>query len=142
MKASLHEQFDRASAVRGSSDRSFGLVFALFFAVAGLWPLRSGRSVRGWALAIAGMMLAAAFLRPAVLHPLNRLWTWLGLLLARVVNPVVMAVMFAVVFVPAGLVLRLLGKDPLRLRPDPATASYWLVRQPPGPDPDTMAKQF
>lgn len=142
MKASLHEQFDRGAAGRGSTDRSFGLVFAVFFALAGLWPLRSGRPVRGWVLAAACVMLAAALARPALLHPLNRLWTSLGLLLGRVVNPVVMAVMFALVFVPAGLVSRLLRKDPLRLRPDPSAASYWLVREPPGPEPETMAKQF
>lgn len=91
---------------------------------------------------VAGVFLVAALLRPASLHPLNRVWTRLGFLLARIVNPVVTAVLFFVVFTPAGLVARLLGKDPLRLKPAPETDSYWIIRHPPGPQSETMSKQF
>jgi len=114
----------------------------LFFGVAGLLPLRSGGRVRLPALAIAAVFLVITLLRPSLLHPLNRAWTMLGLLLGRIVNPVVTAVLFFVVFVPAGLISRLAGKDPLRLKSDAEANSYWIVRNPPGPRPETMSKQF
>jgi hypothetical protein len=79
---------------------------------------------------------------PAALRPLNRLWLRFGLLLYRVVNPVVMALVFYSTMVPIGLAMRLCGKDPLRLRREPDAASYWLEREPPGPLPATMKNQF
>jgi hypothetical protein len=50
--------------------------------------------------------------------------------------------MFYLVFTPAGLVMRLSGKDPLRLRLESDMKSYWIQRRPPGPPPETMAQQF
>jgi hypothetical protein len=83
-----------------------------------------------------------ALLWPAVLAPLNRIWTRFGLLLHRIVSPVVLGVMFFGVVTPMGLVMRALGKDPLRLRFDPAARTYWIERRPPGPAPDTLNNQF
>jgi hypothetical protein len=142
MGLNFHEDLKRAEGIRGSSDRDFGLAFASVFAVLSLWPLRAGGHVRVPALGVAGVFLVAAYLRPALLHPLNRAWSWLGLLLGRIVNPVVTAVLFFVVFTPAGFTSRLLGKDPLRLQPARETDTYWIIRHPPGPQPETMAKQF
>jgi len=142
MKASINENFSEHQEVRVSSDRTFGLVFTAFFLLIGLWPLRKAGDVRWWAVAIGVVFLAAALRRPTVLHPLNRAWAQLSLLLARVVNPVVMGLLFFVVITPMALALRLLGKDPLRLRYDPVASSYWLHRKPPGPAPETMSNQF
>jgi hypothetical protein len=50
--------------------------------------------------------------------------------------------MFFLVFVPAGFISRLLGKDPLRLKLEPNAESYWILRDPPGPAPDSMRNQF
>jgi hypothetical protein len=94
------------------------------------------------ALGVAGVFLVVALLRPALLHALNGAWTILGLLLGRIVNPVVTAVLFFLVFTPAGLISRLRGKDPLRLKPARETDTYWITRHPPGPQSDTMSKQF
>jgi hypothetical protein len=85
---------------------------------------------------------AAALARPSLLAPLNRAWTRLGLLLFHVVNPVVMFLLYALAIVPVGAVMRLMRKDPLRLRFEPEAASYWLTREPPGPAPETMKDQF
>lgn len=137
-----HENLAREETVQGGSDRAFGLVFAVVFAIVAGWPLLGGGAPRWWALAVAAGFLAVALARPALLAPLNRLWTRFGLLLHRVVNPLVMGVMFFLLITPMGLVLRLLGKDPMRLRRDPAAASYWIVREPPGPAPETMKQQF
>jgi len=77
----------------------------------------------------------------AALAPLNKWWTKLGLLLYRVVSPIVLGLLFYVTLTPIALVMRLLGKDPLRLRRDPDAASYWIDRSPP-PAPESMKNQF
>jgi hypothetical protein len=137
-----HESFHREETVQGSSDRTLGLVFAVFFLLVTLLPLVRGRPARMWALIPAGAFLLAALLLPGILHPLNIAWTRLGLLLHRITNPIILGVLFYVVFMPFGLVVRLLGKDLLRLRWDPQAESYWIPRDPPGPPPESMAKQF
>jgi hypothetical protein len=137
-----HEDFQRESEVAGGSDRGFGFVFAVVFLVIGLIPLLSGWAVRWWSLAVAAAFAALAVLAPRALAPLNRLWLKLGLLLHRVVTPVVMGILFYGTVVPTGLVMRALGKDPLRLRHHPGVRSYWILREPPGPPPETMKNQF
>ncbi|MCZ6894079.1 MAG: SxtJ family membrane protein [Gammaproteobacteria bacterium] len=132
----------REETVQGSSNRSFGLVFAAVFAIIGLWPLIGDGAVRVWSLAVSLVFLALALLWPVALAPLNRLWTRFGLLLHHIVNPIVMGVLFYLVVTPTGLVMRMLGKDLLRLRFDPQAKSYWIERQPPGPAPETMKDQF
>jgi hypothetical protein len=81
-------------------------------------------------------------LRPAVLNPLNRVWLKFGLLLHKVVNPAIMALLFYGTVLPTGLIMRAMGKDLLRLKREPDAASYWIVRAPPGPAPETMKDQF
>jgi hypothetical protein len=141
MDLNFHEDLKRDQGLRGSSDRAFGLVLAAVFIVLSLSPLRTGGRVRVPALGVAGIVLAIALVRPALLHALNRAWTVLGLLLGRIVNPIVTAVLFFLVFTPMGFISRLLGNDPLRLKMRQAD-TYWIRRQPPGPRPDTMSKQF
>lgn len=137
-----HERLSREPEVRGSSDRSFGLVFATVFLAVGLWPLGRGGTLRVWALAVAGVFFAAALAGPSLLAPLNRLWTRFGLLLSKVTTPIVMGVLFYLVVTPTGLLMRLFGKDPLRLSRDRVAGSYWIHREPPGPSPETMTNQF
>ena len=137
-----HERFDRDEEVVGSSDRSFGIVFACVFAIVGLWPLIDAAPPRWWAMGIAGIFLFAAGACPKVLAPLNRIWLRFGLLLHKVVNPLVMAILFYLVVTPMGILVRILGKDLLRLRLDPKATSYWINRKPPGPAGDTMGHQF
>jgi len=141
-EVSLHEDFHRKQEGQGGSDRGFGIVFAIFFVLVGLLPLRAHHPIRWWALALAGIFLFVALVRPVWLRPLNRLWTKLGLLLGRVVSPLVTAVLFFLVVTPIGLLFRLLKKDPLRLATSAEASSYWIERQPPGPAPETMRNQF
>ena len=139
---STHEDLQRGREIKGGSDRSFGFVFAAVFALAGMWPKLHGRPVRfGW-LAASALFLAVTLIRASALAPLNRLWTRLGALLNRVVSPVISALVFYLVVTPLGMMMRWGGKDPLHLKPDPQAESYWVRREPPGPEPASMANQF
>ncbi len=137
-----HESFVREDTVRGSSNRSFGVVFTVVFAVIGLWPLIGGAGVRLWSLIVAVVFLLAALVRPQVLAPLNRLWTRFGLLLQKITNPLIMGLVFYLAVTPTALVMRALGKDLLHRRIDRSAKTYWIDRQPPGPEPETMKQQF
>ncbi|MBI1398047.1 MAG: hypothetical protein GC151_18895 [Betaproteobacteria bacterium] len=137
-----HESYQREEKIEGSSNRSFGLVFAVVFTLVAVLPLVHGGSMRLWSFGVAAVFAILAVTVPDVLAPLNRLWTRLGLLMHAVVNPVVLGLMFFVVITPTGLVMRMFGKDPLRLRRDPDAASYWIERTPPGPKPDSLGDQF
>ena len=142
MGESLHEDLGRATEVKGSSDRNFGFVVGGALTVLGLLPLWRGGQPRVPLLIVAAVLVVLGALRPALLRPLNRVWTALGHLMGRIVNPVVSTILFVVVFVPSALILRLSGKDLLRLEFCAADDTYWIVRDPPGPEPQTMTKQF
>jgi predicted membrane metal-binding protein len=137
-----HEDFAREEEVKVSSERSFGFVFATVFVVIGLLPLFHRNPVRLWSLGIAAVFLVLALAAPRALAPLNRLWMKFGLLLHAIVNPVVMAFLFFSTVTPIALLMRIRGKDPLRLKLDPNAKTYWIDRTPPGPSPDTMPRQF
>jgi hypothetical protein len=137
-----HEDLTREQYVEASSDRSFGLVIAAFFLLVALGPLRHGHIPRWWALAVAGVLALVALVKPKLLSGINQLWIKLGLLLGKVVSPIALGILFYGVLTPLAAVMRLMGKDPLRLKLDPATDSYWIVRKPPGPPPDSMTNQF
>lgn len=139
---SFHEDLGRKQEGRGASDRSFGVVFAIFFALVAFWPLRAQRPIRIWALILSGAFLLLALVIPRSLRLLNRAWTKLGLLLGRLISPVVTGLLFYTVVTPIALLFRLMKKDPLRLAPEGPSRTYWLERRPPGPRPETMANQF
>jgi len=95
-----------------------------------------------WLGLLAAGLLAVALLRPTLLAPLNRLWMKFGLLLAMIINPIVLGILFFLVFTPMAFVARLVGKDFLRLKEQPEAKSYWIVRDPTGPEPASMKDQF
>lgn len=140
--AQLHEDLVRDGEVQGSSDRAFGVVFTVVFAIIGLFPLLGSGDVRVWALGVAAAILVVALARPSLLAPLNRLWMKLGLLLHRVVSPVVLGLLFYGVVLPTGLLMRLLGKRTIPTAFDRDRESYWIPRDPPGPEPEGMKNQF
>jgi hypothetical protein len=139
---STHEVFEREEKIVAGSDRSFGLVMAGAFALLTAVNVWHAGRVWPWTAGLAAAFLVAALLRPALLNPLNRIWLKFGLLLHKIVNPVIMALLFYGTVLPTGLVMRAMGKDLLRLRREPDAESYWIVRAPPGPAPETMKDQF
>lgn len=137
-----HENLYREEEIEGSSDRSFGLVFAAVFLVIGLLPLLGGHAIRWWSIGVSVAFAAVALVAPALLSGLNRWWLKLGLLLSAIVSPVALGLLFYLAIAPIGLVMRMVGADPLRLKRDRAAKSYWIPREPPGPPPQSMNNQF
>lgn len=161
-----HESLSRHETPQGSSDRSFGLVFsAFFFILATLsyfsrlprfltvenlparpylsqYPILADHPLVTLYGVVGLIFLIVAIILPQILAPLNWVWTKFGLLLHRIVSPIVLAVVFFLVLTPIGLIMRFFGADPLRLKFDPSAKSYWIERSPPGPSPDTLRNQF
>jgi hypothetical protein len=141
MSSGHHEDFNRQAARRGPSDRSFGLVLGGACAFLGLWPAVRGGAIRPPWLAVSAVLLGLCLVRPALLRPANRLWTGLGVLLGRIVNPVVTGLLFYLVFTPAGLIARWAGKDLLSVSRDARAETYWIDR-PPSSAPAGMNDPF
>jgi hypothetical protein len=139
MSKDFHESF-RAGELKLPSERSTGLVFTVVaLIVAALW--RKDPFVPWVALGIAAVLALVSFVAPKVLKPLNVVWFRFGLLLHRIVNPLVMFIMFVVVFVPAGLIMRI-WHDPLRSKRGAAGSTYWRPRKADPERSASMANQF
>ncbi len=142
MASGTHESFSRDEQPAAGSDRSFGIVMGCALAIISLINWWYGGGWWIWTLGAAALFIVVALIHAPLLAPLNRLWLQFGLLLHKVVNPIVMGLVFFGTVLPTGLIMRLLGKDLLRLKRDPDADSYWIRRRPPGPAPETMKDQF
>jgi hypothetical protein len=137
-----HEDLSRTQTVKASSDRFFGLTFFAVFLILALWPLLAQGPVRPVALGIALAFLAVSLIVPKWLAPLNRLWLKFGELLHRITSPIILGIMFFGVITPVGWFMRRAGKDLLRMKFDREAPSYWIKREPPGPDKASLKRQF
>ena len=132
------------------SERSFGLTVGAVLSAIG--SARIGLSVLGggpasidvWTAGLGAggaSLIVLALAHPAWLALPNLLWHRLGLLLARVVTPVVLLLLYATCIVPIGLPMRLCGYDPLRLKRDETADTYWVTHEP-SPLSEPMRHQF
>jgi hypothetical protein len=137
---SLEPQHDEV--IVGPSDRNFGFTMAAVFALIGGFGLYTGSSHAPVWLCVAAAFAGITLWRPQTLNPANRAWLKLGLLMYRVVNPVIMAILFFGAILPIGLAMRLFGKDFLNLARDRSSPTYWLPRADPRPPSESMRQQF
>lgn len=124
------------------SNRSFGSLFVVVFAFFGALSFLGAGS---WWPVFAGLAVVTALvtlIAPGVLTPLNRAWMALGELMGRVVNPIVLGVLFYGVITPFGLARQWFGADPMKRKFEPALKTYWIDRDPPGPGADSFNNQF
>ncbi len=136
---SFHETFHN-EAVSLPSDRSTGVVFSVVaLIVAFVW--RDTQTVLWTALGASSALLFVAILKPKLLRPLNIVWFKFGLLLHRIVNPVVMFAIYACVIVPAGLIMQLF-RDPLRKKRETAASTYWIDKTQEPEQMSSMSNQF
>lgn len=123
-----HENHLRVEKNEGSSNRSFGLLFTSLFLVISLLPLFSGARVRYWTLAVTASLLLISILRPSFLTYPNRVWTIFGSLLHKIINPLVLLVIFFLVITPYSFIMRIFRKDQMCLALEPDADSYWQKR--------------
>ena len=137
-----HETLRRPQTVKEATDRSFGLIFAGLFAAVGAVSWWAGRA--GWSYWFGASVLFFSFglIFPPILRPFKRVWIGLGNQLHKVVNPLIMGIIFFLVITPTGGLMRLLRRRPLDLSFEPSSASYWKRREHKGPPPETMKNQF
>ncbi len=124
------------------SNRSFGTLFVVVFALVGAVVWWRGGHAHGWWFGLSVLTLLLTLFRPDWLAPANRAWMKLAEILNRVVSPVVLGIIFFGMFAPVGWAMRLARRDALRRRFEPGARSYWIEREPPGPDPAGLPNQF
>ena len=116
--------------VKIGSNRSFGIVFFLVFFLISLYPLLDDGYIRLWSLIISIIFLFLGLINSNLLNPLNRLWFKFGLLIGKIISPIVMGLIFFLVVTPIGVFMRLLNKDLLNLKMS-KNSTYWIKKSGP-----------
>ncbi len=106
------------------SNRNFGVVFFIVFLIIAFWPFLTGENLRLWAIIISLFFLILGLLNAKILTPLNKAWIKFGEILGSIVSPIVMAIIFFGIVTPTGLLLKLIGKDVLKLKQNKKD-TYW-----------------
>ena len=113
--------------IKISSNKSFGIVFFLFFLIVSIFPLFKDENIRIWSLIIAIIFLILGLLNSKVLTPLNKTWFKFGILLGSFVSPIVMGIVFFAIVTPTSLIMKVLGKNLLNLKKD-NKKTYWIEK--------------
>ena len=116
--------------IKVGSNKSFGIVFFVVFLLISLYPLLNNESIRFWSLIISIIFLVLGILNSSLLSPLNKLWFKFGILLGKIISPIIMGIIYFLVVTPIGLIMRLLGKDVLNLKYSDYK-SYWIEKTGP-----------
>ena len=116
--------------IKISSNRSFGFVFFAVFLLIALYPLINNGEVRLWSLITSIVFLTLGLLNSKFLNPLNKLWFKFGIILGKIISPLIMGIIFFLVVTPTGLIMRLLRKDILSLKYN-QNKSYWIEKNGP-----------
>jgi hypothetical protein len=121
------------------SNRSFGIVFFIFFLIIALWPLKSGLDIRIMPLIISIIFLILGLFNSNLLKPLNFLWMKFGLMLGKFISPIIMALIYYLTVVPTGLIFKILNKNLLNIKKKNSQKSYWINKKE---SQSTMKNQF
>ncbi len=116
--------------IKISSNRSFGIVFFVVFLLIALYPLINNGEIRIWSLLVSIIFLILGLLNSKILTPFNKFWFKFGILLGKIISPLVMGIIFFLVVTPIGLIMRFLGKDVLNLKYN-KNKSYWIEKNGP-----------
>ena len=116
--------------IKISSNRSFGIVFFVVFFLIALYPLINNEDIRIWSLVISLIFLILGLINSRILTPLNKILFKFGILLGKIVSPIIMGIIFFLVVTPIGFIMRILGKDVLNLKFN-ANKSYWIEKTGP-----------
>ncbi len=117
--------------IKISSERNFAIVFAIFFAIVGFYPLLQGGNMHIWSFIFSSIFLILGWFVPRALTLPNKLWNKFGIALGAIISPIIMALLYYLTFTPTGIIMRLLGKDLLNQKLDKTKDSYWIKRTTP-----------
>ena len=120
----------KRTEIKISSNKSFGVVFFIVFLIVSIYPLINNGELRIWSLITAIIFLILGLINSKVLTPLNKLWFKFGLLLGKVISPIIMGIIFFLVVTPTALIMRIIGKDLLNLKFN-NKKSYWIEKTGP-----------
>ena len=115
----------------------FGILFFIFFLISGLYPLISNKPIRVWSVVLSLVFLIITIIKPNLFIFLNKLWIKLGVLLGKIISPIVMGLVFFFVVTPIGIFVKILKKDVMGLKR--GKSSYWINRED---KLQSMKKQF
>ena len=113
--------------VKISSNKSFGIVFFVVFLITGLFPLINDQEIKVWSLLASLIFLILGLINSKILTPLNKIWFKFGILLGKIVSPIVMGLIFFLVVTPIAIFMKILKKDLLNLRYN-NDKSYWIEK--------------
>ncbi len=116
---------------------TFGILFFILFLIIGIYPIKSSGTVRIWSIIFSLVFLTITIIRPNLFTFLNKLWIKLGILLGKIITPIVMGLIFFLVVTPTGIIVRILKKDVMGLKRGLST--YWINRKH---KVQSMKKQF
>ena len=116
--------------VKIGSNRSFGIVFFIVFLLISIYPLINNEDIRIWSLLVSLIFLVLGLINSNILSPLNKLWFKFGILLGKIISPIIMGIIFFLVVTPIGLMMRIIGKDLLNLKYSDYK-SYWIEKTGP-----------
>ena len=112
-----------------TTNKSFGIVFFIFFLIISIYPLINHVEIRKWSLVLSVIFLALGLINSKILNPLNNMWFKFGILLGKIISPLVMGVIFFFIVTPISIIMKILGKDILSLKKN-NKKSYWIEKSP------------
>ena len=116
---------------------TFGILFFIFFFIIGLYPLILSEAIRVWSVVLSLVFLIITIIRPNLFTFLNKLWIQLGILLGKIISPIIMGLLFFFVVTPIGILVKIFKKDVMGLKK--GASSYWITRED---KVQSMKKQF
>ena len=123
--------------IKRKNNITFGILFFIFFLIVGLYPLISNKPIRIWSVAVSLVFLIITIFKPNLFIFLNKLWIKFGILLGKIISPIVMGLVFFFVVTPIGIFVKVLKKDVMGLNRE--ASSYWITRKD---KIQSMKKQF
>lgn len=123
------------------SNRKFGIFFTVIFLACFLYFYYVNHPSNIVFLILGATLAITTWLKPNFLNPLNKAWYLLGLGLGKIVSPIILGIMFFLMITPLAIGMKLFKRDVLFLKKR-KTKSYWIDRNPQGPDSESFKNQF
>ena len=120
---------EKLSEIELPSNKKFGYFFTLIFLIiTGYFFLNKSLNLAYVFAAISITLFFITLVKANLLLYPNKLWIQFGLLLGMIISPIVLGVLFFVLFTPTAIIMKLFGRDELRIKFKKNT-SYWIVRE-------------